>query len=546
MYNLPKLNINVVIELSQQLFENSRCAICDNSGGLHMRYPCGHSACEKCTSTSVCCLFCSTPPGTGKHFVNDPVLTKRVKNATDLFNKCQEIFNVDVYRRKRLSDQLKVEKELFPECIQAPLKYYNKNKSYSRSVKNKENNLSFLPGEDISLLRNTKMNDSVNYVQLWLQKNEQNLKRKPFSNINYNNDLRVLGESKIVKNINCENENKNRKRYKKTTHNLSKNQVFVKTLKKSDESVKNPKRTKRDLICDSHLSMNKNDNDESGIVVDDELIVIDDTQTSVDKDVEALLAVIEANRNNHNSQLTGNHCNKDDLAITKTQSLLDDYHVPFYKRSKLIETCSFCNKEAFRENERLRNSHTITNNVSVTIENKSFTAIIKIDTNQNNIKSNIHSTVVQTDISDIHNTNELLNKDIEILSKEPRSRDRNLKVSDKTDEKEIEKRKTLELLEFNTEKVQNRPERPVGIIIEESDSESDVGGAMLEVVADIHRPNEDPYAVLTEIEDFEDHSKRFRREPRGFTPNSSNSSEKENFNPNRQRREKIKKKKIKK
>lgn len=51
------------------------------------------------------------------------------------------------------------------------------------------------------------------------------------------------------------------------------------------------------------------------------------------------------------------------------------------------------------------------------------------------------------------------------------------------------------------------------------------------------------YGILSEIENIQEHSTRSRRGPRGLTPTSTDSSEKENFNPNRMKKQTNKKKK---
>lgn len=328
-----------------------------------------------------------------------------------------------VFKHRRLSEQLRIEKELFPECIQAPVKYANKRKSTIHSYKNKENrNTSFFPGEGTSIsCENITMDSSATYVQQWLKKNEKDFTRKPFRDLNVNTQSQqniTLPKDKYKlptvydENVSVLKTNRKRSHFKITEKNTP---LWRKNMKSIiHQHNGNQKRLKKE----SHMSnadlvkiktKTKCDNDESGIFMDDDPIVIDDSQeTVIDKDKNAWLAVLKANENaeiestslnnlDFSDHKTLNYTNKEThMQSDGLQSKINpNIKVPFYKKSYIIETCTYCNTtstKAVGQPEK----------VEITIDNANYTTTIKILKDvQNSSKLNTtNSASVQTDITE--------------------------------------------------------------------------------------------------------------------------------------------------
>ncbi|KAJ8730796.1 hypothetical protein PYW08_002209 [Mythimna loreyi] len=571
---MNNLNIDETIGYVRKIVENIQCAICDKTDGQRLRYACGHTACDDCVIDAVDCQLCLTPLRVSSPQPKlDNALTQRVKNTSELLKVCQDLFSTDVFKHKRLSEQLRIEKELFPECIQAPVKYENKRKSTFNSYKNKENrNISYFPGEEISYSReNITMDSSARYVQQWLKKTENDFTRKPFRDLNVNTQLeqnKILPknnyrlETQKDKNVTLVNTNRKRSHFKTTDKQTPLRKGTLKSI--TNQHYGSSKKLKKESnLFNTDCTRNKTkiecDNDESGIFMDDDPIVIDDSQeTVIDKDRNAWLAVLKANENevfestsqvnlDYSAHKTINITNEEDLmqseglSITNKENLMQseglhsktnpNIKVPFYKKSYIIETCTYCNATADKAVGK-------SEKVEITIDNASFTTTIKILKDVDNNNSNLNTTnsvSVQTDIS------ETIPIDyIESNLKENNGREE--VVSQKSDIQSEDLFKEEEE-SVGTECKQNNNQNCVVIAESDSDMEMERSGPV-PVKVDVHRScDESEYGVLSEIMNAQEHDTRPRRGPRGFTPTSTDSSDKENYNPNRMKRVLCKKKK---
>lgn len=456
-----------------------------------------------------------------------------------------QLFLLSVYKRQRISEQLKIEKELFPECIQAPAKYYNKRKSLNESIKNKENRrLSYYPGEKTSPIKSLKMENSFNYVQQWLDKNEKNIpdkkSRRPFAELNVNNQHQTL----CCKNINKtpikkradiiidkvhENVSKrtNRKRsHYKTALTIVESQScldkYLKPVEQQDPFTPYTKRLRKELNDHNKQQHGKkNDKDESGIVVDeDELIVIDDSQNhneTVDKDKLALLAVLEANEketyvssqpsvrledrvivNNTNNGKKPQSSNL--LAPEKT---LSNITVPFIKKSLLVETCNLCNSVNVRNNTIDDRTASQSKDVKITVESHSFTATINVSTVQNNSTGSKASVPVQTDIQGIfHKNNKIstVNSDITLKHSNVILLEKKVLLQNNIEQENhsedlftVEGKPTKQVLKTeSTKTIQNNTSKEAKeLVIADSDSDDELDqSSIMQVTADVHKSSD--------------------------------------------------------
>lgn len=413
-----------------------------------------------------------------------------------------------MFKRKRLSEQLRIEKELFPKCIQAPVKYENKRKSSIFSHQNKENKRStYFLGEETSSLREYIMENTVGYVQQWLNKNEKDFSRKPFRDLNVNTTLNNIRPSDNINTIlNKKDENvpvvkTNRKRSHFKTTVKSSASPGGKPIKKRESPCK---RVKRELY-QSYKDDAKNkkqkecDNDESGIFMDsDPIIIIDDSQeTLIDKDKNAWLAVLGANKYEQNESTsevnlyysdakTLNCINK--YTPTKSDELqskdIQITKVPFYKKCYITETCTYCNAIANKTSGQSKE-------VNITIDNDSFTTTIKI---LNNIQDtskfkSTNSVSVQTDtLETIQINHNILPKDSNVIE-----------LTENFNEKYCRNEVTSQKLvcidythseDLFTDEVKNTVNNNTRkcLVIEESDSDLEMDGSgPLPVKVDVHR-----------------------------------------------------------
>lgn len=549
-------DINQTIQNVKNILEKVQCSICDKLDGNRVRYPCGHTACEDCAVDAQDCLICLTPPqGSNTQPKLDNPLTQRVKNAAVLRKTCEKLFNTDVFKHKRLSEQLRIEKELFPECIQAPAKYENKRRSTLFSHKNKENRISskFLGEETSHHKENMTMEKSVRYVQQWLNNIESDSTRIPFRDLNVNTQVDhgtiIPKSNKTLQNKNelIGNNSRKRNHFKTTVKNLALQSPKLKS--NINEVNKNSKRIKKEihqpnLAVGKYDIKSKCDYDESGIFMDNDPILIDDSQdVEVDKDKNAWLAVLKANENEENestSVVNLDYSDNKSLFGTNKQSLIKsdgiqskgnpNIKVPFYKKGPIAETSSGQSKE-----------------MKIIIDDVNFTTTVKIlKTDQHSSKLNTKKTVsVQTDITDI------VPKDHEFELKDTANTEYSNQYQKESSEYVISQKSDTQSVDLFEDEVQNndngdeqsKPHKYLVISESESNMEIETSGP-LPVKVDVHRScEESDYGILSEVPNIEQHDIQPRRGPRGLTPTSTDSSEKENFNPNRMKKQISKKKK---
>ncbi|KAL0880870.1 hypothetical protein ABMA27_002051 [Loxostege sticticalis] len=538
------LNISDVIEHVKNIVDSIRCTVCDKADGGRVRFNCGHTSCDDCLIGTEGCMLCLTPPTSLGKPKPDEILSQRVQNACNLLNACQDTFNLDVYRRLRVSEQLKAEKELFPECIQAPAKYCNKRKSTTPKG-NKENLYnSFHPGEHISHTDSYKMKKSNNYVKQWLEDSET-FPRRALGDLIVNrqnqmskkNTFQQTTVKSYQKNSNKTYNDRNTSNLKHRKRTLSQTSFSLidKENSVSELNIKKSKKSKFGLPL--HEDSDKNvfehtDNEESGIVIDDEPILIEDSQSQViDKDKLALLAVeaAEKERSDFISLALESTQDNESLPPVSLKQLNNENNknVPFYKKTSLADCCFYCKVD----NTPNSKSNSDDKNVSITIENQHFITTINISKCAE-VTSDKKSVLVQTNLND--------------AEKPPESKE-NIRTDESNEMVLPYTRKTstesLDLLQSqginNLHEDYLVPQKGGGIVIADSDSdESCLGGSFLEVTAEVHKSCEPiDYGILSAISTSELPS-RSRNKVRGITPDSNNSSDKENCDPNKMKKHK--------
>ncbi|CAK1540527.1 unnamed protein product [Leptosia nina] len=476
------------------LVDGCRCVNCDHLHQQRLRYICGHSVCENCVAIDNTCVLCS--PTSNQEPSADKPQSDRVQHAIELLNSFQDLFNVNVYKKDRISEKLKIEKEIFPECIQASEKYYNKRKS-SVFVE-KETYKPSLPGEDIFAPVKVKMKSSKSYVLQWLHQNENNSKhqkensRKPLSDLSINSPQRV-------------------------------------NIKSNKSLLANRKRTIHKSGLDTHckkLKLNiavkdKCQHNESGIELDDDICVLNDSPTEVfDKD-RLCMAVLEADK--HNQTITLKKSNDKQKDIPKVKGIPPStsfFKIPFYKKGTLLETCSLC-KESVEQKTFYRSSIN-KKDVNITIDTPNFFTTIKLSEIKPKTTLEYKTAAVQTD-SEI-SKNKILN--YEACGAKNNKEEIDVYLKDKDSLDSLNKTKP--------------------IVIEESDSDStycEEDIEEIEIEAEVHRPNDCIDHVLRPLERKE-YENRIIPKVRGTTPASSDSSDKENFDP-KKRKQPAGKKKLK-
>lgn len=560
---MDTLNVDDAIDCVNKIIDNVRCATCDKLDGFRVRYPCGHSACEDCNVFIEYCPSC-TPQQRDAPAVPDYALTQYVEHATALYKAARNLFHPDAFQRKRISEQLKIEKELFPECIQAPVKYENTRKSVRHSLNKENKHTNILPGEAVSSTKHSTM-EKTTYVQQWFSKNEKELGRKPFADLNVNTQRNNNSNNKAPLS--------SRKRsHFKTTHKYysridnPKQSIYQDTV--------SPKKAKRPSTFDNIIGQDKCDNDESGVFMDSELIVIDDSQeVTLDKDRAAWLAVLQADKQENlppSSLLSASRLNHTVDIHKQIESSTykikpNSSKVPFIKRSAIYETCKYCQNElktlktvsVKSDNKHVQRSKREMEPVNISIDTSEFLTTVTVVTDVEHKQEKHMNTVgVQTETSppavplnndniiqtitsnicykDDSPTSAALNtcrehgapaRDSDVHSEDLFTEDRNI-FSESIHKAEISK----------------------CVIIEESDSDTDLeASGPRSVQAVVHRSCEQiDYGILTDVVNVKEHGSKARRGPRGRTPASTDSSEKENYDPNRVRQYNAAKKKLRK
>ncbi|XP_053612949.1 uncharacterized protein LOC128676699 [Plodia interpunctella] len=527
------VDIDKVGECLRNIVDNNRCGICDNLGKTFWRCVHGHIACGDCSVKEEECSTCYTifnSPVSNNIWVEDEIQSEKAKHALELLNTFQDTFKTDVYRRQRISDQLKAEKELFPDCIQAPVKYTNKRKTLNSitSINDKKNSVnSYYPGQATFTRRALKMEKSK-YVQQWLESSTE--KRKPFANININNQRLPNQNKPLHKSRTAKNKCQNKLKRPVKTSNDENNPTNLR-LKESSHTFlqKTPKKdvnSKNQNTVKDHGKLGKISRiqDDSGIAMDEEFtcITIEDSQEIIDKDALALQAVHEAERN---------ELLLDSMHDDNEECKYDFLKVPFEKKSLLYLSCPNCNVDV-QNVDSVQHQHT--NTLSIIVEYGS-----KVETNVN-----MPSVSVQTEISEISKASYTVTNEYEKLMSSPQITKGNNKVHLPSQDLFID-----DINNFNTH-VQNDilvkkgdtfPQNKENVRIID-DSDTDVEAEQLQVAAEVHRTCElKDYEVLSELA-LNEMENRKRRAERGVTPGSSDSSEKENLDPNRMKRFKCMKK----
>ncbi|XP_050347030.1 uncharacterized protein LOC126771277 [Nymphalis io] len=548
---MNNFNKEVAVNYVKTLVDKNRCVTCDLLNGPIVRYPCGHHVCNNCAINAEYCIRCLSPPTNSINSIDVPY-GQRIEHVLHLLTTFQDLFNLDVYKRHRLSEQLKLEKQIFPKCIQAPSKYCNKRKSTKYIVNDKENSrLPFLAGESISNVLN--MENTVNYVQQWLKNNEStskkssNLPRKPFADLNVNSQSFTKDFSLVTKDNDSEVSNRKRTHIKVINTN-SKKKLRLLPKNKKKESITIPR-----LLSNNEstsLQRSKCENDESGIVVDEETIVIDNSQEGfIDKDRLALIAVQEAEKFKPCDFTKKSDQSEHIITLTEPTILskpvyfnTDSYKIPFYKKSLLYKICNECTNEK----KQLQNP-VPAKSVTVIIDNDNFITTIKCShCPVRNIELKKQSVQVQTDM--IKDRTDLIQAPSKINIETQNNNDNKISKHDNVENnvllnKDIDTdKKDGGIPKITKDNVNVLPSKRKCLVIDDSDTDSDINETVctLEATAEVHK--EINFGILSSMEAHE-YVNRMKPIVRGHTPLSTDSSDKENYDPNRIKRQKFGKKK---
>ncbi|XP_063361972.1 uncharacterized protein LOC134650944 [Cydia amplana] len=502
--------------------EFKRCGLCDKADGSVI-FPCGHPGCSDCVARGECQTCAPFMESSSDRPLLDGLHTKASSSL-------QDTLQPDEYQRQRLSEKLRVEKELFPECIQAPAKYINKRKSLNVSKKGKENRHSALfPGEEISS-REFTMNKSRSYVQEWLSKQTNTSfgpqPRSPFSDLKVNTHHNQPHSTPVkdkqkenVPKLGTRQSNRKRPRLKQTPSTPSNTSLenFLKPVEKAEaKKAWGAKRLKQELDDPKHVESKGTDKhqDNENVIVSEECYTIEDTQDQiVDKDKMALLEVQKAS------------CMESVEIIEETEeNSLQSHkmsHVAFFKKSYLFENCKQCMNTLTDIKKCSHNNTPIkSNDVSITVENKSFIATISIvDCNPGKKQS----TAVQTV------------EDPFFGFEQPSQEDSASLIA-----KMKEYIETADLLKDDMPQTDSQKTSCTDVIFEDQVKEDDKN-IREDNMDRFGHSSEHDFGVLNPLDGAGFQNKRPRR-GRGATPDSNNSSDKENCDPNRQKRQTKKKK----
>lgn len=322
---------------------------------------------------------------------------------------------------------MRIENQLFPECIQASAKYYNKRRSSNIRTSDDKENLfsSFYAGEELNKSYSTTMNTRINLVQKWLEKNEKVERpiRKPFSDVNVNNSFRSNTENKIKKGLKAHNQENN---LNKKSKKVNKDKNISKTKKKSkivsspslldyykNETIKNKAKPENILNFDKKYDIspkvvtdNKYENNTDVEYID--TIVIEDTQSQVvDKDRDAWLKVVEEH-NKESNDFKDKLKSSERIPLSETQleliphSVNNEKNVIYYKKAYLFKSCHSCLRNDVEsvhcscENQRLNS------NISITINTNSISSTIKVLRDDENFNSKVIKHTIETQTEDFN------------------------------------------------------------------------------------------------------------------------------------------------
>lgn len=337
------------------------------------------------------------------------------------------------------------------------------------------------------------MAHTTNYVQQWLRKNETNLTRIPFSDLNVNTSWTNKSTGKNTKTIENVSSPVRKRTHKKITDNICAGKRSIKPVYKYENISKRAKNKNVSYSKNNSTNiMGKCENDESGIFMENEPIEIDDSQeTVIDKDKNAWLSVLKACQNEDLEStslvnLSSYHCTNDsnrhiDLNTTefKKNSVSK---VPFFKRSAIIETCKYCKNDAISDKPIPVQNHM--QPVKITIDGDNFLTTITVFKNvksDSNVKTK-NTVSVQTDLC----VTIQRSKDSDEISKHKSlALDKILSTGDDILPSEDISRDDIKKCE-QSKKINK------GVVIEESDSDTDLDcSGPMSIKADVHRSCEE-------------------------------------------------------
>lgn len=393
--------------------------------------------------------------------------------------------------------------------------YSNRNKSVKPQSKNKVKKRFYLLGEHVSPIKKSNMENSLNNVSNWLDQNNKKVPkshpRQPFADLNVNH-CNLQTQSTPVKSVIddklLEKTKSTTKLNRKLFNFRSTQSIIIDSQSESSESFGwTPKKLKKEFSQYDRES--KYENDVSDIVAIDEPIVIDDSQSQiVDKDRQAWLAVVNAEKNHPCTPVPSIRLERsenikytDEIERITTESITNPTNkavtinkVPFFKKSCLIETCKLC----IDHNKRVPESAGHTKDVKITIENNSFTTTIHVTTLKDRPKVlEKKSTSVQTEHEGVAESHEVK---LDVENKYKRELDKFVILSQDlfTVEKNSEENTNLingkhmeGNADLNNAKVDKSTNASKQIIIADSDSEDANESSLIHIVAEVHRSSDE-------------------------------------------------------
>lgn len=354
------------------------------------------------------------------------------------------------------------------------------------------------------------MDNSINYVQQWLKTNESisrksnnKLPRKPLADLNVN-EQSFTKHSLVSKVNNNGNSHHKRKHIKIIDSDSDIKQRLLPKKRKTDSYRE--LRSSKDNIKFNFNKKSKCENDESGIFVDEETIIIDSSLTECkDKDELALIAVRKAEESTSSDFISFDESN--DKVISKIidtsnpEIETNSYKVPFYKKSLLHKICNECKVDK-NDIENVDNK----NNLSVIIDSDKYVTTIKVSqcpvtnvevVNKQSVQIQTDAHITETnevDMDEINtnfgNNTEVQRSSLKVLSllheKDIKSADMSkegAKISklDKNEENNLKNSKDVSnIIPLARDKC---------LVIEESDTDSDINEieSTIEVTAEVHR-----------------------------------------------------------
>ncbi|XP_063534389.1 uncharacterized protein LOC134744488 isoform X2 [Cydia strobilella] len=514
------LRKHLAVQLGTDEFK--RCDLCDKADGSAI-FACGHPGCSDCVANGECQTCAPLMEPNSDRPLSDVLYTKA---STSL----QDTLQSDEYQRQRISEKLKVEKELFPECIQAPAKYFNKRKSLNVSKKGKENRHSTIfPGEEISSPGEFTMNKVTSYVQEWLSKQSKTSfgpqPRSPFSDLKVNTHHNQTHSTPVkdkekenVPKLGTRQLKRKRPRLKQTPTTPSNTSLenFLKPVEKAKaKKAWGAKRLKQEFDDPKPVESKGEGNHQNNenVIEIEECCTIEDTQDSiVDKDRMALLEVHRASLEESVEIIEDTEENSPHSHKTS--------HVAFLKKSYLFENCSQCidaSMNTLTDIEQWSHNNTPikSNEVSITVENKSFIATISIvDCNPGKKQS----TAVQTV------------EDPFFGFEQPSQEDSASLIS-----KMKEYIETADLVKGDMPETDSQKTSCTDVVLEEQVKKADEN-IQEDNMDRFGHSSEHDFGVLNPLDGAGFQNKRPRR-GRSATPDSNNSSDKENCDPNRKKRQ---------